>query len=204
MAPFYLPTIWNVGDYKNRMPVTGVILAGGRGVRMAGRDKGLINYQGQPLIEYLLEAFTPQVDEILISANRNLEKYRQYGHSVLADQRSDFQGPLAGIEAGLTHAKHNLVVFTPCDAPFMSTDYVSRLRDVLENKNSRACYASVADREHPTHLLLNRECTKSLSSYLESGQRKVRNWLRLIEAEEVDFSDIPESFININLSSDLV
>ena len=186
------------------MPITGVILAGGRGLRMAGRDKGLINYQGRPLIEHSLKVLTPQVDEIVISANRNIERYREYGYPVIIDQQPDYSGPLAGVQAGLAHAKHHLVVFTPCDTPRLSENYVTRLREALEQYGCLAVYVTAADQEHPTHVLLKRECAHTLTTYLNSGQRTVKNWLSLIEARQVDFSDILESLININLPTDLV
>jgi molybdopterin-guanine dinucleotide biosynthesis protein A len=98
------------------VPVTGVILAGGQGRRMGGSDKGLVEVEGWPLIDHVIAALAPQVQQLLINANRNIEAYERYGHPVVPDELPGFQGPLAGMLAGLRNATNTYVVFVPCDA----------------------------------------------------------------------------------------
>src|SRR4051794_24267998 len=101
------------------MGVTGLILAGGRGRRMGGVDKGLQVLRGKPMIAWVLARIAPQVDEVLINANQNLGEYRRFGPRVVPDGISGFAGPLAGLQAGLDAAEHLLVATCPCDSPFL-------------------------------------------------------------------------------------
>lgn len=97
--------------------VAAVILAGGQGRRMGGADKGLLDYRGRPLVEWVLDALAPQVAEILISANRNLDRYARYGRRVLPDALPDFPGPLAGVLAALDAVDTEWLLAVPCDTP---------------------------------------------------------------------------------------
>src|SRR5687767_8689050 len=106
--------------------VSGIVLAGGQGRRMGGVDKGLKALRGKPMVEWVLARLAPQVDEVVINANQNLEIYRKLGYPVVTDEISGFAGPLAGLHAGLKAAKHDLVVTVPCDSPFLPEDLVSR------------------------------------------------------------------------------
>src|SRR5436305_15205563 len=106
--------------------VTGLVLAGGQGSRMGGIDKGLQPFRGRPMVAHVVERFAPQVGEILINANRNLEEYARFGHRVIADEIAGFAGPLAGFERGLAHARCALLVTAPCDSPFLPLDLVAR------------------------------------------------------------------------------
>ena len=107
--------------------ITGLILAGGRASRMAGEDKGLIELHGRPMIRWVLERFSPQVSQVLISANRNQERYAALGNPVVVDAVSDFSGPLAGLAAGLTSATTKWLASVPCDSPLVPPDLVKRL-----------------------------------------------------------------------------
>ncbi|MDO9188930.1 MAG: molybdenum cofactor guanylyltransferase, partial [Sulfurimicrobium sp.] len=99
--------------------VTAIVLAGGRGQRMGEADKGLVLLHGKPLVSWVLERIAPQVDEVLISANRNLERYRELGYAVLPDEMPDFPGPLAGLHRAMAEASHPLWLSVPCDTPFL-------------------------------------------------------------------------------------
>jgi len=99
------------------MQITAVILAGGRGMRMGGADKGLVDYQGKPMIEHVLTRITPQVSQVMINANRNLDHYRNYDVPVITDNNDQFDGPLAGMQAGIQHATTDWIVSVPCDSP---------------------------------------------------------------------------------------
>jgi len=99
--------------------ITVVILAGGRGRRMDAQDKGLVVLYGQPLIEYVIKAISPQNSNILINANQNIEQYQHYGYPVVSDQITGFQGPLAGVATAMERVKTPYILTLPCDAPFV-------------------------------------------------------------------------------------
>ena len=117
--------------------VTGVVLAGGQGSRMGGVDKGLQEFRGKPMAAHAIERLAPQVDEILINANRNPEAYARFGYRVIADEIEGFAGPLAGFERGLAHAAGELVVTVPCDSPFLPADLVGLVAEMLDKKPDR-------------------------------------------------------------------
>lgn len=154
--------------------VTGLILAGGQGSRMGGRDKGLVEYQGKALIDHVLGCIAPQVDEVLISANRNTEEYARRGYPVVADSLPDFQGPLAGVLEGLKAAHHDWVLTVPCDMPHFPSDLLARL---MIGRN--ACPVVIAQdviRTHPAVMLIRRSLAADLAAYLQSGQRAVHRF----------------------------
>ncbi|MBI2510013.1 MAG: molybdenum cofactor guanylyltransferase, partial [Betaproteobacteria bacterium] len=94
--------------------ITGVILAGGRGSRMGGVDKGLQMLRGKPMVQWVIERFAPQVAEVLINANQNIEQYQRFGYRVVPDEIGGFAGPLAGLHRGLSEAAHGLIATVPC------------------------------------------------------------------------------------------
>jgi molybdopterin-guanine dinucleotide biosynthesis protein A len=116
-----------------RSPITGVVLAGGQGRRMGGVDKGLKLLRGKPMVLWVIERFAPQVDEIIVNANQNLDAYRAFGHRVVPDAIGGYVGPLAGLHRGLSEARHELVATVPCDSPFLPSDLVARLGSALES-----------------------------------------------------------------------
>src|SRR5216117_4434312 len=115
--------------------VSGIVLAGGQGRRMGSVDKGLQLLHGKPMVQWVLERFAPQVDEIIVNANQNVQRYAAFGHRVVSDEVSGFAGPLAGLHAGLKAAMHPLVATVPCDSPFLPDDLVKRLRAALGDKD---------------------------------------------------------------------
>ena len=183
--------------------VTGLVLAGGQGSRMGGVDKGLQPFRGKPMVAHVLEALAPQVDEVLVNANRNPEAYAQFGHRVIADEIAGFAGPLAGFERGLAHARGTLVVTTPCDSPFLPRDLVARLRAALEREGAELAVAKTGDQAHPVFCLMRRELHASLSAFLGSGQRKIDRWYATHRFVEVGFDDEAEAFLNINTREEL-
>ncbi|GGM06895.1 molybdenum cofactor guanylyltransferase [Pseudomonas asuensis] len=104
-----------------------LLLAGGRGQRMGGRDKGLIEWHGIPLIEHMYRVVRPLTDDLIISCNRNAERYSQYADQIVSDAEPDFPGPLTGIRAGLKVARHRWMIVLPCDAPLIDTDLLIQL-----------------------------------------------------------------------------
>jgi molybdopterin-guanine dinucleotide biosynthesis protein A len=183
--------------------ITGVVLAGGRGSRMGGVDKGLQVFRGKPMVEHVIERLAPQVDEVLINANRNVEAYAGLGYRVVADEIDGFAGPLAGFERGLAHARGDLVVTSPCDSPFLPRDLVKRLRTALEESNAALAVAKTGDQAHPVFSLMRRTVHESLREFLASGQRKIDRWYGALAVVEVSFDDEADAFLNINTLDEL-
>jgi len=183
--------------------VTGVILAGGQGSRMGGVDKGLQPFRGRPMVAHVIDRLAPQVDELLINANRNPEAYGRFGYRVIADEIEGFAGPLAGFERGLAHASRELVVTVPCDSPFLPADLVQRLRGALLSAGAQLAVAKTGDQAHPVFSLMRRDVHESLRAFLSSGQRKIDKWYAALKVVEVAFDDEPGGFLNINTREEL-
>jgi molybdopterin-guanine dinucleotide biosynthesis protein A len=183
--------------------VTGIILAGGQGRRMGGVDKGLKPLQGRPMVAWALERFAPQVDEVLINANQNLDQYGALGCRVIPDQIGGFAGPLAGLHRGLAEASHPLVATVPCDSPFLPADLVARLREALEQHAADLAVARTFDQPHPVFCLCRRELLPHLEQFLRAGGRKIDAWYASLKVVEVQFDDEAEAFSNINTPEEL-
>ena len=183
--------------------ITGVVLAGGLGRRMGGTDKGLQELRGQPMVHWVIERLAPQVDELLINANQNGERYAAFGHRVVPDQIPDFAGPLAGLHAALATANYPLVATAPCDSPFLPTDLVSRLFSALTAANADLAVAKTVDQAHPVFCLCRRSVLPHLTEFLESGGRKIDRWYSTLNIVEVNFDDEADAFENINTREEL-
>ena len=185
------------------MPISAIILSGGRATRMNGVDKGLVLLQSKPLIQRVIERLTPQVDEILINANRELAQYQALGYPVLQDEVEDFLGPLAGFSLGLQHAKHDYLLTVPCDSPLLPVDLVQRLMAALVEHKAEVAVASSDDNTHPVFCLCKKTVLPSLTAYLQQGERRVSAWQKSQQYIEVDFSDCNDAFTNLNTFEDL-
>jgi len=183
--------------------VTGLVLSGGRGSRMGGMDKGLQPFRGRPLVEWVIERIEPQVADLLVNANRNLDRYLAFGHPVLTDRIGDFAGPLAGLHAALSQARSGLVVTVPCDSPFLPTELVSRLSAALAAKDAEVAVARTTARAHPVFCLCRVSLLDHLAEFLAGGGRKVDSWYSSLRVVEVSFDDQPEAFRNFNTLEDL-
>jgi molybdopterin-guanine dinucleotide biosynthesis protein A len=181
--------------------VSAIVLAGGLGRRMGGVDKGLQLLRGKPMIEWVLARLAPQVGEIIVNANQNLQIYEKYGHRVVPDEITGFAGPLAGLHAGLKAASQPLVVTVPCDSPFLPSDLVSRLQQSL-GENDLAV-AKTGDQPHPVFALMKRGVRESLEAFLAAGGRKIDAWYAALRVVEVSFDDEAEAFRNINTLDEL-
>ena len=170
---------------------------------MDGQDKGLIDYKGSPLIEYAIAVLSPQVDELLINANRNINVYQKYGYPVIPDELPEYPGPLAGMLTCLEKATHEHVVFVPCDTPKLPDNLVERLLYGMQESGNRACFAHDGQRQQPVTALLRKSAQTPLAQYLACGNNKVMDWMLQIGATPVDFSDSPGAFANINSAIDL-
>ncbi len=183
--------------------ITGLILAGGQGRRMGGVDKGLKDFRGKPLVQWVIERLRPQVDTLLINANQNARTYAGFGHPVIADQIGGFAGPLAGLQAGLAQAATPLLVTAPCDSPFLPRDLVSRLRSGLESNQAQVAVARTGDQPHPVFTLCRREVLAGLTAFLQGGGRKIDAWYASLAVAEVAFDDEADAFANINTLEEL-
>lgn len=183
--------------------ITGVILAGGLGRRMGSVDKGLKILRGKPLVQWVIERFTPQVDELLINANQNLETYARFGYRVIPDAVGGFAGPLAGLHRGLVEARHDLVATVPCDSPFLPHDLVSRLLSALERNGAEISVAKTGDQPHPVFCLCRKHVLSGLAAFLERGGRKIDAWYATHQVAEAPFDDEAEAFSNINTQEEL-
>jgi molybdopterin-guanine dinucleotide biosynthesis protein A len=181
--------------------VSGIVLAGGQGRRMGGVDKGLQPLRGKPMVEWVIERLEPQVSELLINANQNIERYEKYGYRVMRDEIGGFAGPLAGLHAGLKAAREALVVTVPCDSPFLPEDLVSRLKRELGQKD--LAVAKTGEQPHPVFSLMKRQVRESLEAFLASGGRKIDTWYAALEVVEVSFDDEADAFRNINTLDEL-
>jgi molybdopterin-guanine dinucleotide biosynthesis protein A len=181
--------------------VSGIVLAGGLGRRMGGVDKGLKELRGKPMVQWVLERLAPQVDDLVINANQNLERYRAFGPRVVSDEIGGFAGPLAGLHAGLKAVRHPLAVTAPCDSPFLPADLVLRLKNAL-GKNDLAV-AKTGTQAHPVFALVRRDCRESLEAFLAQGGRKIAAWYGPLKVVDVSFDDEADAFRNINTPEEL-
>ena len=182
--------------------ITGVILAGGQARRMGGVDKGLAPFAGRPLIEWVIEGLRPQVDRLLINANRNLDCYAGYGFPVIGDLEPGFQGPLAGIRSAMQAARTEWILTVPCDSPYPAPDLVERLIAALCAADAELAVASDGVCIQPVHALLPVRLADSLIAALGAGERKVDRWYARHRVALADFSDRPDCFLNINTRAD--
>ena len=183
--------------------LTTIILSGGRATRMGDVDKGLISLQNKPLIQHVISRLQPQVNKILINANREITQYETFGLPVLQDEMPDFLGPLAGMVLGLKHAKHDLVLSVPCDSPLLPLDLVARLHNGMLESRADIAVASSDGNAHPVFCLMKKSVLPSLIAFLDAGARKVSAWQKSQKYVEVDFSDCTDAFVNLNTPQDL-
>lgn len=183
--------------------ISAVILAGGKGRRMGGVDKGLQRFRGRSLIEWVIERLQPQVTEILINANQNQDRYADYGYQVISDLVPDYAGPLAGFHSALSAAANDLVLTVPCDSPFMPEDLADRLERALASASMDIAVARTGEQAHPVFCLLRRSLLPHLSRYLSQGGRKIDAWYADLNVVEVAFDDKPDAFGNFNTLAEL-
>lgn len=184
--------------------ISGVILAGGRGSRLSGDDKGLIEVAGEPMINLIIERFLPQVSNVVINANRNIATYERYGFPVIEDSHVDFAGPLAGMSAALNTCSTSHLATVPCDTPFLPSDVVSRLATALVDTESQIAIARGGDRPQPAFTLLSVNLAQSLCNFLRDGGRKISTWYKTQNYVEVDFGPDATPFANVNTPQDLI
>jgi molybdenum cofactor guanylyltransferase len=197
----------------------GLILAGGQSTRMGGADKGLMQFHDKSLLAHIIDRFSPQVGQIYISANRNMEKYQAYGYPIINDSRTGFTGPLTGILSALQYLEQTEselstdLLITPVDTPRFPMDLYQRMYQAkkdTQDANQHVYAAHDGIRLQPLFLMLPLpdldtliHYRASLESYLDAGKYKVAQWLEDQHCIQVDFSDERECFININKPDEL-
>ncbi|CAN5889847.1 molybdenum cofactor guanylyltransferase MobA [soil metagenome] len=187
--------------------ITGLILAGGRGTRMGGVDKGLQIHRGMPMAMHALLRLGPQVGEVIVNANRNLGAYESMGVPVWPDTLPDYAGPLAGFLTGLEHCETAYMVTVPCDSPLFPADLVARLAQALVAENAEIAMAATLEPDgsrqvHPVFCLMETGAIESLLRFTQSGQRKIDKWTALHRCVEVLFDDA-SAFTNANTPDEL-
>lgn len=185
-----------------RDSVSGVILAGGRALRMGGQDKGLLRLRGRPMVAYAVDALRPQVARLVVNANRNLPQYRTLGLHVVSDGDGEYLGPLAGMLAAMDADDAPYLLTAPCDSPLIHSRYAERMFAGLAGTGEIAVAHNGA-RLQPVFALLCGELRDSLRDYLQQGGRKIDRWFDDHRTSVVDFSDCPAMFRNINTPEDL-
>lgn len=183
--------------------VAGVILAGGLARRMGGGDKGLIDFQGRAMVRHAAEAMLPQVDTLIINANRHLDQYQQLGYPVLSDSIEGFHGPLAGMLTAMENTQADYILTAPCDCPYISPVLRRRMLETLLMTQSDLAVATDGERMQPVFSLIPTRLKADLRAFLEQGERKIDRWLTQYKLAEVDFSDQAETFVNFNRPEDL-
>ncbi|MFY3702172.1 molybdenum cofactor guanylyltransferase MobA [Achromobacter dolens] len=190
----------------DRQQVAGLILAGGQGSRMQGSDKGLVLLRGEPLVAHVARRLAPQVGPLLLSANRNADSYARYGRVVAddADELGAWQGPLAGLAAGLAAAAPcEWLVVTPCDTPFLPADLAQRLIAAAQTAGAPLAYAVAGGQRHPACMALRASLLPALRDYLAAGERKVGLWQSRVGGVGTPFDDAPGAFMNLNTPEEL-
>ncbi len=196
------------------LKVSGIILAGGQGRRMSKvndsqnhpppTEKGLVTFLNRPMIQHVIKTLAPQVDEIMINANREIAQYSALGYPVIQDQISGFAGPLAGLHAGMQSANNPYILTVPCDSPLLAKDLAERLSTALINNNADIAVAKTGAQAHPVFCLCHKKLLPHLEHYLQNGGRKFDAWYNTLHVVEVTFDDKPLAFTNINTPEDLI
>ena len=187
--------------------ITGLILAGGRAQRMGGIDKGLIPFNGTPLIASAITRLKSQVGPILINANRNITKYASYGFPVIMDETPDFSGPLAGFAAGLQACQTPYLLTIPCDSPLLPTDLASKLATEMTRGDFQLVYASSREADgkvwaQPVFCLMRADLQEPLKTFLQKGDLKIDRWFKELRSSTVVFDDV-QVFANVNTPEEL-
>ena len=191
--------------------ITGLVLAGGRGTRMGGVDKGLQNFNGLPLALHTLMRLEPQVGQMMVNANRNLSAYESFGAEVWPDTMADFAGPLAGFLTGLERCETPYMVSVPCDTPLFPDDLVARLSQALVRDQADIAMVAAPEedgqlRTQPVFCLMNADLQKSLARFLKEGGRKIDAWTARHKTVLVNFDqsgDRHKAFFNANTLAQL-
>ncbi len=179
-------------------PCSILLLAGGRGQRMGGQDKGLLEWRGQPLIAHLHALTRPLSDDLIISCNRNQEYYARYADRLVADAELDFPGPLAGILAGLAVARHDWLLVLPCDAPLLDLALLQSMRQQASHHENKPLMLRRGTQWEPLFCLLPRTLLQPLQLAWQAGERSPRRALLALVAEALECAEDDARLANLN------
>jgi len=189
-----------------KINITALLLAGGRGSRMGHVDKGLQQFRGSTMAAHVLQRLAPQAGVLAINANQNIDTYALFGVPVWPDDLEGFEGPLAGLETGLRRCTTQYLVTAPCDCPFLPPDLVAQLSHALESQGAELALAETEEagadgvlrvQPHPVFALVKVSALPQLSAYLAGGGRRMDGWYPSIKVARVRFDDA-NAFRNIN------
>ncbi|WP_076542084.1 molybdenum cofactor guanylyltransferase MobA [Shewanella sp. UCD-KL21] len=178
--------------------IDAVILAGGMARRMGGIDKGLVELNNKPMISHTIERVQPQVNRIIINANRSQQQYAELGFEVISDKESGYLGPLAGMVAAMEHTDAELLLVVPCDSPMLPTDLCERMYASLKAADADIAVASDGEHHQPVVMLLKPELKQSMQAFLDAGDRKIFLWYEKQKHVVTSFADQPNAFVNVN------
>lgn len=178
--------------------IDAVILAGGMARRMGGIDKGLVELSGKPMISHTIERVKPQVDRIMINANRNQEQYAALGFDVLSDKETGYLGPLAGMVTAMDNTQAELLLVVPCDSPMLPQDLCERMYASLVEADADIAVASDGEYQQPVVMLLKPHLKTSMQAFLDAGDRKIFLWYEQHKYVVTSFADQPNAFVNVN------
>ena len=183
----------------NKTAISCIILAGGEARRFNREDKGLVVFNNKPLIEHVCDQISSQVDDIIISANRNIDLYKKYSAKVIKDKTDDFQGPLSGIAACLPECDHEWILVLPCDMPLLPDNLVEK----LSSTDNKQLIVVKAHEQKQLIFLMHVSLKTSLENYLKQGNQKAMSWIDLQSPEIVEFNHQDSTFLNINTPDEL-
>jgi len=183
--------------------VSYLILAGGQGQRMNNKDKGLMLWQGKPMIEHLMARLNAPREKIIISANRNLDTYKQYANTVITDSIEGFQGPLVGILSAMQVCPTPFILCAPCDSPRPPDNLLTELWQCMQQQQKKAALCHDGDRLQPLFSLLSCHYQLPLKDFLQQGGRKVHDFMQRVDPAICDFSAQKEHFENFNQPADM-
>lgn len=183
----------------SRPHISCIILAGGEGKRFDHKDKGLIKLNQKPMIEHITDRIKDQVDDIVISANRNIDSYKQFSNKVIKDKNNNFFGPLAGVLSCIPECKHEWILVTPCDTPLLPDNLVNRLNKTDDYK----LVVAKSQQQRQLIFLMHKSLKENLNEFLLQGHQKAMSWIELQNPKVITFSTADNTFINVNTQSEL-
>ena len=178
--------------------ISAIILAGGQGQRFNYQDKGLITWKGLPLITHVINRIEPQVEQVIINCNRNIEDYQLFGYALCQDKMTQYQGPLAGIQSALSLCQHPFSLICPCDTPELPRDIAATLLSALLKNNAEVAYPNTHTRAHYLPALIKNDLLTPLNTYLKGKDRSMKGWYSTLKEVRVEFATTDNCFLNLN------